>query len=266
MDLQITHRRPSRSSPPSTTPARDRSEQVLGISRNDRSGSIGTGARDQLEPLLGSGRVINRKFDLDRNYRNTAEILRAARTFSVPGSGMQGVLALPVEPDTAIRSGPEPWLIRLDDAASQMHYAAALIETWLRGGLEMGGRRQRVKPSDIAVLYPRRRPDAAVTALCDRRNGFTRAVLPAGDKPTGTLRDQAVKIPPMHSARGLQFRIVLLLWADLLPSPFKNRDDGIDRGLLYVAMTRAEDMLVILHSGSASYVEELYRALGTVPP
>src|SRR4029450_12662540 len=55
-----------------------------------------------------SGRVINRKFDLDRNYRNTAEILRAARTFSVPpASGMEGVLALPVEPDTAIRCGPE---------------------------------------------------------------------------------------------------------------------------------------------------------------
>ena len=147
-----------------------------------------------------------------------------------------------------------------------MHYAATLIETWLRGGLEIGGRRQRVTPGDIAVLYPRRRPDAAVTALCDRLNGFTRAVQPAGDKPTGTLRDQAVKILPMHSARGLQFRIVLLLWADLLPSPFKNRDDGIDRGLLYVAMTRAEDMLVILHSGSSSYVEELYRALRTVPP
>jgi hypothetical protein len=44
------------------------------------------------------------------------------------------------------------------------------------------------------------------------------------------------------------------------------RHDGIDRGLLYVALTRAEDMLVILHSGSSSYVEELYRALGTVPP
>ena len=85
---------------------------------------------------------------------------------------MPGVLALPVEPETAIRSGPEPWLIRLDDAASEMHYAAALIETWLRGGVEIGGRRQRVKPGDIAVLYPRRRPDAAVTALCDRLNGF----------------------------------------------------------------------------------------------
>jgi superfamily I DNA/RNA helicase len=101
--------------------------------------------------------VINRKFDLDRNYRNTTEILRAARPFSVPpGSNMQGVLALPLEPDTAIRSGPEPWLIRLDAAASEMEYAAALIETWLRAGLEIGGRRQRVKPGDIAVLYPRR--------------------------------------------------------------------------------------------------------------
>ena len=88
-----------------------------------------------------SGRVINRKFDLDRNYRNTAEILRAARPFSVPlRSGMQGVLALPVEPETAIRSRPEARLIRLDDATSGMHYAAALIEDWLRGGLEIGGR------------------------------------------------------------------------------------------------------------------------------
>jgi hypothetical protein len=212
-----------------------------------------------------SGRVINRKFDLDRNYRNTVEILRAARAFSVPaGSGQQGVLALPVDPETAIRSGPEPSLIRLDDAVSEMQCAAALIETWVRGGLEIGGRRQRVKPSDIAVLYPRRRPDADVTVLCDRLNGFTRAVMPAGDKRTGTLYDEAVKILPMYSARGLQFRIVVLLWADLLPSPFKNRDDGIDRGLLYVALTRAEDMLVILHSSSSPYVEELYRAFGTL--
>ena len=53
-----------------------------------------------------------------------------------------------------------------------MHYAATLIETWLRGDLEIGGRRQRVTPGDIAVLYPRRRPDAAVTALCDRLNAL----------------------------------------------------------------------------------------------
>ncbi|MGD9946629.1 MAG: 3'-5' exonuclease [Hyphomicrobium sp.] len=213
-----------------------------------------------------SGRAINRKLDLDRNYRNTAEILHAARAFSGPlGSSVQGVLALPVEPDTAIRSGPEPWLIQLDDATSEMHYAAALIETWLRGGLEIGGRHQRIKPSDIAVLYPRRRPDASATTLCDRLNGFSRAVLLSGDSPTGTLHDEAVKILPMHSARGLQFRIVLLLWVNLLGSRSDSGNAEIDRRLLYVAMTRAEDLLVILHSGRSSCVDELYRVLGKAP-
>jgi superfamily I DNA/RNA helicase len=116
-----------------------------------------------------SGRVINRKFDLDRNYRNTAEILGAARAFSVPpGSGTQSVLALPVEPDTAIRSGPMPRLIRLDDASGEIQYAAALIETWLRGGLEIGGRCRQVKPGDIAVLYPRRRPEAGRRRILPR--------------------------------------------------------------------------------------------------
>jgi hypothetical protein len=214
-----------------------------------------------------AGRVINRRFDLDRNYRNTAEILGAARPFSAPlAIGAQGVLALPIDPDTAIRSGSEPLLVRLDDPVSEMHHAAALIETWLRGGLEIGGRRQRVQPGDIAVLYPRRHPKADVMQLHKRLNGFTRAVMLAGGKQMGKLRDDAVKILPMHSARGLQFRIVVLLWTDLLPSPFKTRDDSIERGLLYVAMTRAEDMLVILHSGSSPYVEDIYRALGLEPP
>jgi hypothetical protein len=30
-------------------------------------------------------------------------------------------------------------------------------------------------------------------------------------------------------------------------------------------MTRAEDMLVILHSGDSPYVEELYGAMGVAP-
>jgi hypothetical protein len=214
-----------------------------------------------------SGRVINRKFDLDRNYRNTAEILRVACGFSTRRVGdVVGLPTLPVKPDTAIRSGPEPVLIELDDAASEVHYAAALIETWLRGGLEIGGRRRRIKPSEIAVLYPRwrhpsRHRDATMLALRDRLNGFTRAVLLAGNSPTGRLYDDAVKILPMHSARGLQFRIVLLLWVDLLPS--KGSDDDFDRGLLYVAATRAEDILVILHSGWSPFVDELNRAMGS---
>ncbi len=209
-----------------------------------------------------SGRVLNRKFDLDRNYRNTAEILSVARTFAARTAGnIQQMPAIPVGPDTAVRSGSEPLLIQLDDATSEVHYAAALIETWLRGGLEIGGRHQRIKPSDIAVLYPRRRPDASVTPLCERLNGFSRVVVLSGDSPTGSLQDEAVKILSMHSARGLQFRIVLLLWTDLLGRS-ESGNEETERGLLYVATTRAEDLLVILHSGKSPHIDELYRAFG----
>jgi AAA domain/UvrD-like helicase C-terminal domain/Nuclease-related domain len=212
------------------------------------------------------GRTINKKFDLDRNYRNTAEILRAARPFAAKLThGAGGVAALPVDPETALRNGPEPLIVKLDDALSECHYAAALIETWLRGGIDIRGRRARIKPTDIAVLYPRRHPGATVQALCDRLEGFTRAVLPAGKQPTGSLKDEAVRILPIHSARGLQFRIVLLLWAGLLPSGFNNASDSTDRGLLYVALTRAEDVLVVLHSAGSPYVSELYQAVGAAP-
>lgn len=114
------------------------------------------------------------------------------------------------------------------------------------------------------MLYPRQHQNAAITMLRDRLNGFTRAALLTGDKREGALRDGAVKILTMHSARGLQFRIVLLLWTDLLP--YRGIDSPVDRSLLYVAATRAEDVLVILHSGKSPYVDEIYRALGRIPP
>jgi len=120
--------------------------------------------------------------------------------------------------------------------------------------------------SPAAVGAVRRHPKADVMELHKRLSGFTRAVMLAGGKQMGKLRDHAVKILPMQSARGLQFRIVILLWTDLLPSPFKGRGEGIVRSLLYVAMTRAEELLVVLHSGCSKYVEEIYRSSGTLPP
>ncbi len=208
-----------------------------------------------------AGRTINKAFDLDRNYRNTAEILRAARLFARKPSGAStyetGVLAVPVDPDAAIRNGPEPLVVRLDSAADECHYAAALIETWLRGGIEINGRRQRVRASDVAILYPWQQPDAALHKLCERLNSFAPAVVLDRKTPRGTLWADSIKMLTMAGSRGLQFRIVVLLWAGALPSQFKTRANGADRSLLYVAMTRAEDMLVILHSGHSAYIEEL---------
>jgi hypothetical protein len=51
----------------------------------------------------------------------------------------------------------------------------------------------------------------------------------------------------------------VLIWADLLP--YEEQAD--ERSELYVAMTRAEDVLVVLHSGASAYIGELRAALKT---
>lgn len=85
------------------------------------------------------------------------------------------------------------------------------------------------------------------------------------------MRDTGVKILTVHGAKGLQFKVVGLLWADLLPRCFPDNTEAESRGLLYVAMTRAEDVLVKLHSGLSPFVSEVAaniaeaQAVGTEP-
>ena len=61
----------------------------------------------------------------------------------------------------------------------------------------------------------------------------------------------------MKASPGLQFRFVILLWTDLLPARFTEDDD---EALLYVAMTRAEDMLVVLHSKQSEFIDRIAKA------
>jgi superfamily I DNA/RNA helicase len=76
-------------------------------------------------------------------------------------------------------------------------------------------------------------------------------------KADGGPADAGIKITTIHSAKGLQFRAVILMWADLLPSKLTDRNEAAERMLMYVAMTRAEDTLVITHSDPSSYVDEV---------
>jgi hypothetical protein len=211
------------------------------------------------------GRTIQKRFDLDRNYRNTAQILRAAHGFAAkPSDGenaeTKAVLTLPVTIESAVREGPEPVILTLAGRVQEVDYSAALIETWMLGGIEVHGRRVPVSPNDIAILYPRipLSHEPAMERLRERLSCFTRPVMLSGARADGTLDDDGVKILTMQGARGLQFRCVILLWADLLPKSFEE-NDAVSRSLFYVALTRAEDVLVILHSGSSPYVDEVRR-------
>jgi superfamily I DNA/RNA helicase len=69
----------------------------------------------------------------------------------------------------------------------------------------------------------------------------------------------------MHSAKGLQWRAVLVVRCDMMPfmpepSIDRAEQERLERGLMYVAMTRAEEMLAFTRSsldGFASQIQQL---------
>ncbi len=61
----------------------------------------------------------------------------------------------------------------------------------------------------------------------------------------------AVPITSALKRKGLQYKAVLVLWTDMLPAGADATDE--ERRLLYVAITRAENDLVLLGSGAGSF-------------
>ena len=84
--------------------------------------------------------------------------------------------------------------------------------------------------------------------------------------PSGSFVDlSGVCVRTMHSAKGLQWRAVLVMRCDMMPFlPASNVDraeqERLERGLMYVAMTRAEETLAFTRStlnGFGSRIQKL---------
>jgi hypothetical protein len=201
------------------------------------------------------GRTINTRFDLDRNYRNTRQIMKVAAAF-VSGTGSDnhpdGLQTIKPNPDTALRSGSIPEMFIAQNLAQELRIAIETILAWLERGL---------KPSEIAVLY---RADTKnwVKQFVSLLSNHTRVYWwdnPDFNDPTG------VSVRTIHAAKGLQWRAVLVMRCDTMPfTPDAEADiveqERLERGLMYVAMTRAEDTLAFTRStlnGFASHIQQL---------
>jgi hypothetical protein len=213
------------------------------------------------------GRTIHARFDLDRNYRNTREILRIAAPFArAPRSDARGDEAgqvVSVEADAAVRSGPAPELITAEDRSAECAAVVRRVGDWLRDGLPtFAGARTMIGPTDIAVLYPRlpRALSGAMDRLVSSLAGVAAINWASGSSRLAGNRD-AVSLRTIHSAKGLQWRAVIVLWADLLPMSQEPEHEQRDRSLLYVAMTRAEDVLVLTRSQGSPFTAEIDRQL-----
>jgi hypothetical protein len=213
-----------------------------------------------------SGRTINAKLDLDRNYRNTVEILAAAHSFAgqiTPETEDVALRQMRVGPEIALRRGPRPKVYSAESREKEVDIIVGIVRGWVAGNDET----TPISPSDIGILYPRlRRKDQRWMERLHARLADFGVVLLAGVDAVHDLSVPGVKISTIHSSKGLQFRAVILMWADLLPSNLEDRDAESERKLVYVALTRAEDHLAITHSGPSAYVDEIRRNIEAATP
>jgi len=204
------------------------------------------------------GRTINTRFDLDKNYRNTQEILRIAAEFvslaGEPNDPESSVQIIKPDPNVALRSGSVPEMLVAPAQRGELRMAVEKIDAWLKNG---------IKPSEVAVLY-RANTGGWVrefVSLISQRA----AVYWLQDKG-GNFRDPSgVCVTTMHSAKGLQWRAVLVMRSDMMPffpdsDVDKVEQERLERGLMYVAMTRAEEILAFTRStlnGFARQIQQL---------
>lgn len=198
------------------------------------------------------------------NYRNTQNILKSAAGVLPKHAGM------PPEdddgdafPDTDIewklarRHGPSPAIVSLKSRAAECSYAAALVESWLLGGIDLGGQHKNVRPKDIAILYPARREieKPAFDMLRKRLEALAPVAVLRGADARGSLRDNSIKLTTMQSVKGLEFPFVILLWTDMLCEPWFSKNFDCRR-LLFVSLTRAQQHVTVLHSADCALIDQ----------
>ena len=190
---------------------------------------------------------------LTLNYRTTAQNLAWAMNVLEGGSFTDLEGRAEAHPYRSSRSGPAPILVPAGSPREQMRRAAAVVRSWLPAdddGAGAGGVRAAA-PETIAVLVPdRRRRDQVATALGEQ-----------GLQVRAVDREEAGPGMPlvmtMHRAKGLEFTHVLLLDVNTLLDPRRRYREPLDetaladwrlreRSLLYVAATRARDVLAVM--------------------
>ncbi|TNE43151.1 MAG: ATP-dependent helicase [Deltaproteobacteria bacterium] len=187
--------------------------------------------------------VVGRSKVLRINYRTTEQIRRMAdRMLGGECDDMDGGK----EKRNRTRSllaGPQPLFQEYRSLDDERDAGVAQVQKWLQQGL---------RPEAIGIFA---RTSGRIN---DFGNALSAEAIPfrrLSDKDT--TEEEAVQLGTMHRAKGLEFKAVLVLdcRAKVLPSPgaLRGLDDPQDREaaldreqrLLYVAMTRARDELVI---------------------
>ena len=207
------------------------------------------------------GRTINTKFDLDRCYRSTKEIITSAQSFASKCKEQPevAITSMQVDPEQCTRSsGFRPVIMACKSMEEECQYGTAVTKELLSGRWFGRDIPSPLQPSEIGIFYRNAGWDGQKLLLDQLEKQIGTAVwLSRSREAMHRLTEPGVKIQTIHSAKGLQYKAVILLWAGQMPSTKENDDLERERRLMFVGLTRAEDYLTILHSQASPFVSEL---------
>lgn len=183
------------------------------------------------------------------NYRNTEEVLNVAYQFAkeiiTPEEADEDGIPL-VLPESAGRNGAQPALVRTKDADAEVALIArTLIKRYERG----------TPWSEMAVLYRSKHMGEKVIAALEKagvphywvnRNSKSRFFDPA---------QETVKVMTFHASKGLEFDTVVV--AGIGSLPLRKEETAAEARLLYVAMTRAMNHLLLTASRESEFFNRL---------
>jgi hypothetical protein len=206
------------------------------------------------------GRVI----PLRQNYRNTYEIMDLAWSFAEEVEDDKGEAIVSVKPVRAVRNGPKPLLHRSESREKEGDEVVKLVNELLQGRWHSERLEAPLHPSEIGVIYPRIPKRKFMQAMFFRVKELLEklcTVIWLNDwkdkKAKDRVTEPGLKIHTIDSSKGLQYRAVILMWADLLPSGLPDTDKNQDQRKLYVGLTRAQDFLAVTYSGDSEFVDQL---------
>lgn len=183
------------------------------------------------------------------NYRNTAEILGTAYEFAKeyirPEQAEEDGVPL-IQPESAGRRGLPLELRQFPTLAKEGAYVA---EHFRR--LHHSGRPWR----DMAIVYRTAFIGEEMAKQLKMARIPVQYLGGAGGKKRFDPTEDSVKVITMHSSKGLEFPVVAIPGLGYMP----HRDYGIheEAKLLYVAMTRAMDQLILTSSKESPFVSRI---------
>lgn len=207
------------------------------------------------------GRTISKKFDLDKNYRNTREVLSAAWGLLSPLNQQDKMLedeevTFPmVQPSLALRNGSRPQIHILSTSVTQEQAVINQIQQLHKLGCDF---------HEIAILYRQ-----ANKAEQKKIQGIINQLKNSGiesywvTKNNNNKKKYSISIPGVRlltclSSLGLEFKAVLILWLEQFSDCTQNTQGAIlARRQLYVAMTRTQEYLYLFTSDKNKLLEEL---------